>query len=203
MLAQSLNLHAIVLAQISCWFVIPLFPFFLIFVSALAETNRPPFDLPEAEAELVAGYNVEYSSMGFAYFFIGEYANILLMSAMIVILFLGGWLPPLNIKLFYILPGIFWFTSKLIIIIYTFIWIRAAFPRFRYDQPMYLTWRVFLPLSLAGFILVSGIIWSFYPVEPETLFILNNPYRFDIFVHGGEDHGFYEASKPRNGSTEH
>lgn len=156
-LAQSLNLSVIVMAQYKVWFILPLFPAFLMFfVSALAETSRPPFDLPEAEAELVSGYNLEYASMGFALFFIAEYTNIIFMSFFCSILFLGGWLPPLNFHLFFLLPPIFWFALKSMCIIFLFIWIRAAFPRFRYDQLMVLTWRIFLPLSVAFFLFTFG-----------------------------------------------
>jgi len=159
--AHSLNLTEIVQAQLKIWYFLPLWPFSIIFfISSLAETNRPPFDLPEAEAELVAGYNVEYSAMNFAYFFIAEYANIILMSVMNVILFFGGWLPPLNLSILFHFPAFLWFSLKVIFFLFLFVWVRAAFPRYRFDQLMYLTWRIFLPLSLAGFILVSGIIWG-------------------------------------------
>jgi NADH-quinone oxidoreductase subunit H len=121
----------------------------MFFISALAETSRPPFDLPEAEAESVSGYNIEYASMGFAYFFIAEYTNIIFMSFLTTTLFLGGWLPPFNIILFSFVPQTIWFSIKALILIFSFIWIRAAFPRFRYDQPMNLTWRTFLPLAVA------------------------------------------------------
>ena len=158
----SLNLTQIVLAQEKVWFCIPLFPLLLMFfISCLAETNRAPFDLPEAEAELVAGYNVEYSSMGFALFFLGEYANMIVMSSLCSLLFLGGWLPPFNITLFYWLPGVFWFGLKIIFFLFLFVWVRAAFPRYRYDQLMRLGWKVLLPLSLAWVILVSGILITF------------------------------------------
>lgn len=151
-LAQSLNLTTIVLAQYHIWFILPLFPAFLIFfISILAETSRPPFDLPEAEAELVSGYNLEYASMGFAFFFIAEYTNIIFMSFLTSILFLGGWLPPINFLFFFYLPPIIWLSFKTLFLIFAFIWIRAAFPRFRYDQLMTLTWRTFLPLSVALF----------------------------------------------------
>jgi NADH-quinone oxidoreductase subunit H len=164
----SLNLSEIVLAQQSMWFCIPLFPMFIMFfISALAETNRHPFDLPEAEAELVAGYNVEYSAMGFALFFLGEYANMLLMSGMTVILFLGGWLAPLPIAPFTWVPGPLWFGIKMCFFVILFIWARAAFPRYRYDQLMRLGWKIFLPLSLGYLFLVAGILISFgwLPVE--------------------------------------
>jgi len=158
----SLNLSHIVLAQKNVWFCIPLFPMFLMFfISALAETNRHPFDLPEAEAELVSGYNVEYSAMGFALFFLGEYANMLLMSGMTVILFLGGWLPPIDLPPFNLLPGSLWFGLKLIIFAVLFIWARAAFPRYRYDQLMRLGWKAFLPFSLGWLFLTAGILISF------------------------------------------
>nr|YP_009310463.1 NADH dehydrogenase subunit 1 [Pyramimonas parkeae]YP_009310492.1 NADH dehydrogenase subunit 1 [Pyramimonas parkeae]AOT98935.1 NADH dehydrogenase subunit 1 [Pyramimonas parkeae]AOT98936.1 NADH dehydrogenase subunit 1 [Pyramimonas parkeae] len=158
----SLNLSEIVLAQKSIWFIIPLFPCCLMFfISCLAETNRAPFDLPEAEAELVAGYNVEYSSMGFALFFLGEYANMILMSSLCVILFLGGWLPPFDIFFLNWIPGGFWFGLKVILFLFAFIWVRAAFPRYRYDQLMRLGWKVFLPLSLAAVIFVAAVLISF------------------------------------------
>jgi NADH-quinone oxidoreductase subunit H len=165
--AGSLNLSTIVLAQESIWYVIPLFPIFILFfVSALAETNRAPFDLPEAEAELVAGYNVEYSAMGFALFFLGEYANILMMCALCSILFLGGWLPPFSFLPFTLIPGPIWFGMKVAFMAFAFIWIRAAYPRYRYDQLMRLGWKVFLPLSLAWVLLIAGILVGFdwYPM---------------------------------------
>jgi NADH-quinone oxidoreductase subunit H len=158
----SLNLTEIVLAQQKVWFFIPLFPLLIMFfISCLAETNRAPFDLPEAEAELVAGYNVEYSSMGFALFFLGEYANMIVMSSLCALFFLGGWLPPFNLAIFYWLPGVFWFGIKIVFFLFVFIWVRAAFPRYRYDQLMRLGWKVLLPLSLAWVVLVSGILISF------------------------------------------
>lgn len=160
--AGSLNISEIVLAQEEVWFGVPLFPLLLLFfISCLAETNRAPFDLPEAEAELVAGYNVEYASMGFALFFLGEYSNMILMSGLCAILFLGGWLPPFNLTILYWLPGGFWLGLKTIIFLFCFIWVRAAFPRYRYDQLMRLGWKVFLPLSLAWVVLVAGILFSF------------------------------------------
>jgi NADH-quinone oxidoreductase subunit H len=158
----SLNLSEIVLAQTHVWFCIPLFPLLIMFfISCLAETNRAPFDLPEAEAELVAGYNVEYSSMGFALFFLGEYANMIVMSSLCTLFFLGGWLPPFNITLFYWIPGVFWFGLKVVVFLFTFIWVRAAFPRYRYDKLMRLGWKVLLPLSLAWVVFVSGLLLSF------------------------------------------
>lgn len=158
----SLNLRQIVLAQQNMWFVIPLFPMFVIFfISILAETNRAPFDLPEAEAELVAGYNVEYSSMPFALFFLGEYANMILMSAMTSILFLGGWLPPCNMAPFTYIPGFVWFALKISLILFLFLWVRATLPRYRYDQLMHLGWKVFLPFTLASVIVMSSFLVYF------------------------------------------
>jgi NADH-quinone oxidoreductase subunit H len=155
----SLNLNDVVEAQRGLWFCIPLLPMFVIFfISGLAETNRAPFDLPEAEAELVSGYNVEYSSMTFALFFLGEYANMILMSAMTVILFLGGWLPPVNIEPFTWIPGPIWFALKISAVLFCFLWIRATFPRYRYDQLMRLGWKVFLPFSLLWVVLTSGFL---------------------------------------------
>jgi len=165
--AGSLNLSKIILAQESIWYIIPLFPvFILFFVSALAETNRAPFDLPEAEAELVAGYNVEYSAMGFALFFLGEYANILMMCALCSILFFGGWLPLFPILPFTLIPGPLWFGLKVAFMAFVFIWVRAAYPRYRYDQLMRLGWKVFLPLSLAWVLFIAGILVGFdwYPL---------------------------------------
>lgn len=158
----SANLTEIVLAQTGIWFVIPLFPLFLIFfVSALAETNRPPFDLPEAEAELVAGYYVEYSAMSFALFFLGECANIVLMCCMTTIFFLGGWLPLIDIPVLNWIPGILWFGLKVSFLLFSFIWIRATFPRYRYDQLMRLGWKVFLPFTLGWVVLVSSVLILF------------------------------------------
>ena len=155
----SLNLTDIVLSQSEIWFIFPFFPVFLLFlISSVAETNRHPFDLPEAEAELVSGYNVEYASVGFAFFFIGEYANIILMCSLNVILFLGGWLP---IPFLGFLPNILSFTLKVVFMVFIFILIRAMLPRYRYDQLMSLGWKVFLPLSLGFFIFYSGVFIGF------------------------------------------
>ena len=158
----SLNLSNIVIAQTKIWFLIPLFPMFVIFyISILAETNRHPFDLPEAEAELVSGYNVEYSAMTFALFFLAEYSNMLLMSSFAAILFLGGWLPIFNIFPFSTLPGSLWFSFKLILGVIFFIVTRATLPRYRYDQLMQLGWKSFLPLSLGYLIFTAGLLVSF------------------------------------------
>ena len=158
----SLNLNDIVLAQQDLWFVIPLFPMFVIFfISSLAETNRPPFDLPEAEAELVAGYQTEYSGMMYAMFWLGEYANILLMCAMGAILFLGGWLSPINIYTFTIVPGAFWLILKILLLFILFALVKATVPRYRYDQLMRLGWKVFLPLSLLWVVLTASYLFYF------------------------------------------
>ena len=158
--AGTFNLSGIIITQEKMWFLIPLFPMFLIFyISMLAETNRHPFDLPEAEAELVSGYNVEYSSMTFALFFLGEYANMLIMSAFGAILFLGGWLP--IIDTFKVMPGSIWFSLKICIGVVFFILARATLPRYRYDQLMYLGWKCFLPLSLGYLIFTLGLLTSF------------------------------------------
>lgn len=158
----SLNLSQIVEAQRGLWFVVPHLPMAVIFmISALAETNRAPFDLPEAEAELVSGYNVEYSAMSFALFFLGEYGNMILMSAIGSILFLGGWLPPLSIIPFTWIPGVVWFALKISILLFVFLWARATFPRYRYDQLMRLGWKVFLPFSLAWVVLTAGVLVTF------------------------------------------
>jgi NADH-quinone oxidoreductase subunit H len=147
--AGSLNLSEIVLAQKSGWFIWPLFPMFItFFVSGLAETNRLPFDLPEAESELVAGYNVEYSSMPFSMFFLGEYANMILISSFASTLFLGGWLAPFDNGFCNAIPGTIWLILKIFILLFCFIWVRATLPRYRYDQLMRLGWKIFLPLSL-------------------------------------------------------
>ena len=158
----SLNLQDIVLAQQNIWFCIPLLPMFVIFfISTLAETNRSPFDLPEGESELVAGFFVEYSSMSFALFFLGEYANMILMSAMTTILFLGGWLPPLDIAPFNWIPGPIWFAGKIALVLFCFLWVRATFPRYRYDQLMRLGWKVFLPFSLLWVVVTAGAVIAF------------------------------------------
>jgi len=156
----SFNLQTIIESQKNCWFIIPFFPLFLMFfTSALAETNRHPFDLPEAEAELVSGYNVEYSAMSFALFSLGEYSNMLLMSSLNVILFFGGWLSPMDTL--NIFPGSFWFGFKICFFVVLFVWIRAALPRYRYDQLMNLGWKAFLPLSLTYFMLTFFLLVSF------------------------------------------
>jgi NADH-quinone oxidoreductase subunit H len=157
----SLNLSKIVLAQQTVWFAVPLFPMFIVFViSILAETNRHPFDLPEGESEIVAGFFTEYSSMTFAMFMLGEYANMIMMSAIATILFLGGWLAPLNFWIFApvvtLVPGPIWFALKIAFVLFIFIWARAALPRYRYDQLMRLGWKVFLPLSLLWLVLTAG-----------------------------------------------
>ncbi len=159
--AGSLNFSEIVLAQQKSWYLIPLFPAFIMFyISILAETNRAPFDLPEAEAELVAGYNVEYSAMGFALFFLGEYANMILMCSLATILFLGGWFPLLNIIPFSWIPPTLWFGLKTTFLLFSFIWVISSLPRYRYDQLMRLGWKIFLPLSLGWVFFVSGLLIS-------------------------------------------
>ena len=158
----SLNLNDIVLAQEKMWFVFPLFPMFIIyFISALAETNRPPFDLPEAEAELVAGYQTEYSGMMYAMFWLGEYANILLMCALGSILFLGGWLSPIDLYPFNLIPGAFWLILKILLLFILFALVKAIVPRYRYDQLMRLGWKIFLPLSLTYVILTASYLYYF------------------------------------------
>ncbi|MGB2294681.1 MAG: NADH-quinone oxidoreductase subunit NuoH [Candidatus Puniceispirillum sp.] len=157
--AGSLNLSAIIQAQEGMWFALPLFPMFIVFfISTLAETNRAPFDLPEGESELVAGYFVEYSSMSFALFFLGEYANMILMSSMTVILFLGGWLPPFDIWPLNIIPGPLWFIIKIMLVLFVFLWVRATTPRYRYDQLMRLGWKIFLPFSLLYVVATAGFL---------------------------------------------
>lgn len=158
----SFNLSKVVLSQSNVWFIIPLFPMFIIFaISMLAETNRHPFDLPEAEAELVSGYNVEYSAMTFALFFLGEYANMLLMSSFMAVLFLGGWLPLLTFAPFTYIPGVVWFSLKMSLGVFFFILTRAALPRYRYDQLMFLGWKSFLPLSLGYLLFTASVLISF------------------------------------------
>ena len=158
----SLNLNDIVIAQQNMWFVIPLFPMFVIFfISALAETNRPPFDLPEAEAELVAGYQTEYSGMMYAMFWLGEYANILLMCAMGAILFLGGWMSPIDVYPFTLVPGALWLILKILLLFILFALVKAIVPRYRYDQLMRLGWKVFLPLSLIWVVLTASYLFYF------------------------------------------
>ena len=157
--AGSLNLTAIVHAQERVWFFIPLFPMFIVFfISILAETNRAPFDLPEGESEIVGGFHVEYGAMTFGLFFLGEYANMILMSAMTSILFLGGWLSPIPFAPFTWVPGPVWFILKICLVLFMFVWVRATFPRFRYDQLMRLGWKVFLPLSLGWLVLTAGVL---------------------------------------------
>ncbi len=158
----SLNLSDIVLAQQNMWFIIPLFPMFVVFfISALAETNRPPFDLPEAEAELVAGYQTEYSGMMYAMFWLGEYANILLMCALGSILFLGGWLSPIDIYPFNLVPGAIWLIFKILLLFILFALVKAIVPRYRYDQLMRLGWKIFLPLSLIYVVLTASYLFYF------------------------------------------
>ena len=158
----SLNLSDIVLAQQEMWFIIPLFPMFVIFfISSLAETNRPPFDLPEAEAELVAGYQTEYSGMMYAMFWLGEYANILLMCALGSILFLGGWLSPIDLYPFNLIPGAFWLVFKILFLFILFALVKAIVPRYRYDQLMRLGWKIFLPLSLTYVVLTASYLFYF------------------------------------------
>ena len=158
----SLNLNDIVLAQKNLWFILPLFPMFVIFfISALAETNRPPFDLPEAEAELVAGYQTEYSGMMYAMFWLGEYANILLMCAIGSILFLGGWLPPVDAFPFNAIPSVVWMIIKILLLFILFALVKAIVPRYRYDQLMKLGWKVFLPFSLLYVVITSSFLMYF------------------------------------------
>ena len=158
----SLNLSDVVLAQQNIWFIIPLFPMFVIFfISALAETNRPPFDLPEAEAELVAGYQTEYSGMMYAMFWLGEYANILLMCALGSILFLGGWLSPIDLYPFNLIPGAIWLILKILLLFILFALVKAVVPRYRYDQLMRLGWKIFLPFSLTYVVLTASYLFYF------------------------------------------
>ena len=158
----SLNLNDIVIAQKNVWFIVPLFPMFVIFfISSLAETNRPPFDLPEAEAELVAGYQTEYSGMMYAMFWLGEYANILLMCSMGSILFLGGWLSPIEIYPFNLIPGAIWLIFKILFLFILFALVKAIVPRYRYDQLMRLGWKIFLPFSLTWVVLTASYLFYF------------------------------------------
>ena len=163
----SLNLSDIVMAQSGSlgflnWYFIPLFPMFVVFfISALAENNRLPFDLPEGESELAGGFMVEYSSATYAMFFLGEYANMLLMSAMVVILFMGGWLPPFEFAPFTWIPGVIWFFPKIAVVLFVYIWVRATFPRFRYDQLMRIGWKIFLPFTLFWVVLTAGVLVAF------------------------------------------
>jgi len=164
----SLNLNDIVLAQKNVWFIFPLFPMFVVFfISALAETNRPPFDLPEAESELVAGYQTEYSGMMYALFWLGEYANILLLCALGSILFLGGWLNPIDIYPFNILPGVFWMIFKILLLFILFALVKAVVPRYRFDQLMRLGWKIFLPFSLIWVVLTASFLF-FFDMLPTT-----------------------------------
>ena len=155
----TLNLTGIVNAQKTVFFAVPLFPMFIVyFISALAETNRAPFDMAEGESEIVAGFMVEYSGISWALFFLGEYANMILQSAMVTILFLGGWLSPIPLAPFTWIPGVFWFCGKIAFVLFMMIWVRATFPRFRYDQLMRLGWKVFLPISLFWLVLTAGVL---------------------------------------------
>ncbi len=168
----SLNLQEIVLADRPLWVQILLFPMFIVFlVSILAETNRTPFDLPEGESEITGGFMVEYSAMTYALFFLGEYANMILMSAMTTILFLGGWLPPFGMSSLDFVPGIVWFALKTALILFFFIWARATLPRFRYDQLMRLGWKVFLPLTLFWVVLMAGILMSFNALPNQAVHV--------------------------------
>lgn len=158
----SLNLTDIVVAERPVWVQIMLLPMFIVFlVSILAETNRAPFDLPEGESEITGGFMVEYSSMSYALFFLGEYANMILMSGMTVVLFLGGWLPPFGIEALGVVPGIIWFIAKTLLMMFFFVWVRATFPRYRYDQLMRLGWKIFLPFTLIWVVLMSGLLITF------------------------------------------
>jgi NADH-quinone oxidoreductase subunit H len=162
MCVGSQNLNDIVLAQRHIWFAIPLFPIFIIFfISGLAETNRAPFDLAEGDTEIVAGFFVEYSAMSFALFFLGEYANMFLISATTTVLFLGGWLSPIPFAPFTWVPGVFWFILKILVCLFVFLWVRATLPRYRYDQIMALGWKVFLPISLAWLVITAGFLEIF------------------------------------------
>ena len=166
----SLNLQEIVLAERPFWVQVLLFPMFIVFlVSILAETNRTPFDLPEGESEITGGFMVEYSAMTYALFFLGEYANMILMSAMTTILFLGGWLPPFGIEPISFIPGIIWFALKTAMILFFFIWARATLPRFRYDQLMRLGWKIFLPFTLAWVVFMAGILLAFNALPGQVV----------------------------------
>jgi NADH-quinone oxidoreductase subunit H len=163
----SLNLNQVVLAQSHVWFCFPLFPMFIVFlISMLAECNRAPFDLPEGESEIVAGFFVEYSAMAFALFYLGEYTNMIMMSALASILFLGGWQAPLGLTF---IPGVFWLIAKISVIMFFFFWVRATFPRYRYDQLMRLGWKVFLPLSLLWLVLTAGFLEAFHMLPSPGL----------------------------------
>ncbi len=162
LLSGSLNLSSIVHAQSEMWFIFPLFPMAIIFfISGLAETNRAPFDLPESESELVSGFNVEYSGMVFALFFLGEYANMILIAALATLFFFGGWLSPISFEPFLSVPAPVWFMLKVCILLFLFLWVRGTFPRYRYDQLMRLGWKVFLPLSLLWVIFISSLVYFF------------------------------------------
>jgi NADH-quinone oxidoreductase subunit H len=163
----SLNLNQVVLAQSHVWFCFPLFPMFIVFlISMLADCNRAPFDLPEGESEIVAGFFVEYSAMAFALFYLGEYTNMIMMSALASILFLGGWQAPLGLTF---IPGVFWLIAKISVIMFFFFWVRATFPRYRYDQLMRLGWKVFLPLSLLWLVLTAGFLEAFHMLPSPGL----------------------------------
>jgi NADH-quinone oxidoreductase subunit H len=164
--AGSLNLNEIVQAQSRVWFIFPLFPMFVVFlISMLAETNRAPFDLPESESEIVAGFFVEYSSMAFALFYLGEYTNMIMMSALASILFLGGWQAPFGLTF---IPGVFWLLAKICLFMFFFFWVRATFPRYRYDQLMRLGWKVFLPLSLGYVVVVAGALEALHALPGQA-----------------------------------
>jgi len=164
--AGTLNLNGIVQAQANTWFIVPLFPMFVVFlISMLAETNRAPFDLPESESEIVAGFFVEYSSMAFALFYLGEYTNMIMMSALASILFLGGWQAPFGLTF---IPGIVWLILKICMMMFFYFWVRATFPRYRYDQLMRLGWKVFLPLSLGWLVITAGALEAFHWLPGQT-----------------------------------
>lgn len=191
LVAGSLNLQDIVLAPRPFWVQVLLFPMFIVFlISILAETNRAPFDLPEGESEITGGFMVEYSAMTYALFFLGEYANMILMSAMAVILFLGGWLPPFGIEALAFVPGIIWFALKVCLILFFFIWARATLPRFRYDQLMRLGWKVFLPLTLIWVVLTAGLLMSFNALPGQNF--SDNPVKDVVSVAEGVVHAIEE-----------